>query len=141
MAPFVMPSWARSSRIVVFTILLSERCELCGHRMTSAVSIYDLVLAVLHRQQNAGALVDAVAILFGKIVDALTCCNLPFTQQRLADRFTKFRRSGARLLQGNGKNALEDLERVVGMRGKLTPAVWAVFRLISGVEGEARLFG
>src|SRR3954464_4354688 len=55
---------------------------------------HERVLAVLHREQDARALVEAVAVLLGEIVDTLARRKLLLRQQRLADRFAEFRRAG-----------------------------------------------
>src|SRR4051794_26501917 len=63
------------------------------------------VFAVLYREQNAGAVVEAVAVLFGEVVDALTGRQFLFAHQRLADRFAEFRRAGLCRLQRHGHDA------------------------------------
>src|ERR1700692_2761218 len=52
------------------------------------------VFAVLHRQNNARAGVEARAISFGPVVDALARGDFAFAQEGRADRFAEFHRTG-----------------------------------------------
>src|SRR5258708_22521211 len=49
------------------------------------------VFAVFRRQDDAGTIVEAVAILFGEIIDSLTCRDVLLGEQRLADGLAKLR--------------------------------------------------
>ena len=82
------------------------------------------VLAVLHRQDDARAVVEAVAILFGEVVDALAGRDLLLGDQRLTDRLTEFRRARLRRLQRHRDHPLEHLEGVVGMPGELAAGIY-----------------
>src|SRR6266702_1063272 len=52
------------------------------------------VLPVFHRQQDARAVIETVAIFLRPVVDALRRDDFLFRDQRLADAFTEFRRAG-----------------------------------------------
>ena len=108
---------------------------------TQFASLRRNVLPVLHGQDDARAVIEAVAVLFGEVVDALARRHVLFAQQGLADAFAEFRRARLAGLQRHRNDALENFEGVVGMAGELAAAVGAVFGLIGGVEREARLLG
>src|SRR3954451_21051629 len=95
------------------------------------------VLTVLHRQDDAGAIVEAVAILFGEVVDALAGGQLLLAHQGLTDRFAEFRRSRFGGLQRHRNDAFENLECIVGVACELAAAVGAVLGFIGGVERQA----
>src|ERR1700694_4704967 len=59
------------------------------------------VFPVLDRQKNARAIVEAVAVFFAEVVDALTGRNIPLGEQGLADSLAEFRRTGFCRLQRN----------------------------------------
>src|SRR6266550_652016 len=107
------------------------------HPMESTASLArGDVFAVLHRQDDARAIVETVAVLFGEIVDALARRNIPFAQPGLTDPLAKFRRSRLARFQRNGDDALENFEGIVGMSGELAAAVGAILGIIGGVERE-----
>src|ERR1700744_6299433 len=97
------------------------------------------VFAVLDRQQNTRAIVEAVTVLFGPVVDALARGNLAFADEGLTDRLAEFRRPRLGRLQRGRDDALEDFKGIVGMAGELAAAVGPVFGFIGGVERETRL--
>src|SRR3984885_3152740 len=97
------------------------------------------VFAVLHRQQDARAVVEAGAVLFGPVVDALARRDFVLAHEGLPDRFAEFDRAGLGALQRNRNDALENLERVIPMPGKLAAAVGTIFGLIGRIERKARL--
>src|SRR4051812_519813 len=99
------------------------------------------VFSVLYREQDAGAVVEAVAVLFGEVVDALAGSEFLLAHQRLTDCFAEFRRTGLGRLQRHRHDAFEDLEGVVGMARELAAAVGAVLAFIGGVKRKARLLG
>src|ERR1700722_8708414 len=99
------------------------------------------VLSVLHGQDDARAVVEAVAVLVGEIVDALAGGDFAFGEKRLTDRLAEFRRAGFGGLQRHGNDALKHLEGVVGVAGELAAAVGAIFGLVGGVERKAGLLG
>src|SRR4051794_24393323 len=109
--------------------------------MTGLPSLRRDVFAVLYREQDAGAVVEAVAVLFGEVVDALAGRQFLFAEQGLTDRFAEFRRARLCGLQRNGHDALQYLEGIVGMAGELAAAVGAVFGFVRGVERKAGLLG
>src|SRR5437667_5452189 len=57
---------------------------------TPRTSLRGHVFPVLHGEDDARAVVEAVAIFFGEIIDALARGDLTFGQQRLADRLAEF---------------------------------------------------
>src|SRR3954465_13963836 len=67
-------------------------------RVSCASSLRQDVLAVLDCEDDARAVVEAVAVFFGVIIDALACRDFPLGQPGLADRFAKFRCAGLGLL-------------------------------------------
>src|SRR5882724_9515535 len=92
------------------------------------------VLAVLHRQDDPRAVVEAGAILFGPVVDALARGDFAFAQEGLTDRLAEFYRTGFCRFQRGRDDALEDFERIIAMSGELAAAVGAIFGLVGGVE-------
>src|SRR6516165_7315121 len=109
-----MPSWARISKIVEFTIEFPCRVRHAPLGVAPWLSFHDLVFAILHRKENARALIDSVAVLLCKIVDTLACRDLSFAQEGLANGLAEFRRTGTRLLQRHGDHPLQHLERIIG---------------------------
>src|SRR5437867_5704922 len=91
------------------------------------------VFSVLHGEDDARAVVQTVAVLFGEIIHALAGGDFTFGQQSLTDRVAEFARPGLCRLQCRRDHTLEHLKRIVGMSGELAAAVGAVFRLIGGV--------
>src|SRR5579864_9321331 len=114
------------------------RARPCGWTKAPS-SLQQHVLAVLHRQHDARAVVEAVAVLFGEVVDALARGDVVLGEQRLPDRLAEFRRAGLCLLQRDRNNALQNQERIIGMAGELAAAVGAVFGLIGLVQRQPRL--
>src|SRR6266576_7157018 len=90
-------------------------------------SLSQYVLPVLHRVQNARAVVQTVAILFGEVVDALTGRDFTLCNQSLANSLAEFRCSGLSLFQRHRHNALQHQKRIVGMPGDLAAATGTVF--------------
>src|SRR5437868_9742241 len=72
------------------------------------------VLPVVHGQDDARAIIQAVTILFGEVVDALTCRDFLLGHERLADAFTELRRARLAGFQRHRNDALEHFERVIG---------------------------
>src|SRR5882757_6802663 len=70
------------------------------------------VFAVLHRQEDAGAVVEAGAILFGPVVDALAGDDFLFAHEGLTDRLAEFRRSRLCRLQRHRNDALEHFKGI-----------------------------
>src|ERR1700730_18189397 len=99
------------------------------------------VFSILHRQDDARAIVQTVAVLFGEIIDALARRDFPFGQPRLTDRLTEFRRTRLCRFQRDRNDALENFKGIVGMSGELAAAIRAILGLIGGVEREAGLLG
>src|SRR5216684_8306270 len=99
------------------------------------------VLSILHRQDDARAIVETVAVFFGEIVDALARHDFPLGQPGLTDPLAEFRRSRLTRLQRHRNDALENFKGIVGMSGELAAAVGAILGLIGGVEREAGLLG
>src|SRR5580692_9779502 len=114
---------------------------LCPPYEVAATSLRRNVLPVLHRQNDPRAVVEAVAVLFGEVVDALARRDLAFAEEGLADRLAELRRAGFRRLQRGRDHAFEHLEGVVGMAGELAAAVRAIFGFIGGIERETGLLG
>src|SRR5262245_47356977 len=104
-------------------------------------SLHQRVFPVLHREQAAGALVDAGPVLFREVVDALAGGDLALGQQRLADGFAEFTRAGLAILQRHRDHTLQHQERIVGVAGELAAAVRAVLGFISLVQRKAGLLG
>ena len=71
------------------------------------------ILPVLDRQDDARAIVEAGAVFFGPVVDALARGDFAFAQEGLTDRLAEFRCSGFCRFQRRGDDALEDFEGVV----------------------------
>src|SRR6266487_700679 len=120
---------------------IGGHASLCPPYTFSYHSLCRRVLSVLHGEDDARAVVQTVAVLFGEIIDALAGGDFTFGQQSLTDRVAEFARPGLCRLQGHRDHALEHLKGIVGMSGELAAAVGAVFRLIGGVERQTRLFG
>src|SRR5258708_10214135 len=99
------------------------------------------ILAILHGEDDARAVVEAVAVLFGEIIDALAAGDFTFGQKSLTDRVAEFARPGLCGLQGHRDHTLEHLKGIVGMSGELAAAVGTILRLIGGVARETRPFG
>src|ERR1700730_19449614 len=99
------------------------------------------VFSVLHGENDARAIVEAVAVLFGEVINALARGDFTFGQEGLTDGVAEFRRSGPSAFQRHRNDGLEHFKGVVGVSGELAAAVWAVLGLIGRVERETRLFG
>src|SRR5437016_505266 len=84
------------------------------------------VLAVLHGQDDPRAIIQAVTVGLGKIVDALAGGDFPLGQKRLADPLAEFRRAGLGGLERHRNDALEHFEGVIGVTGELAAATGAV---------------
>src|ERR1700721_12784 len=108
---------------------------------TAAPSHRGNVFAVLYRQQDARTVVEAGAILFGPVVDALRRRDFVLAHEGLADRFAEFSRAGLGVLERGRNDALENLERVIGVTGELAAAVGSILGFVSGVERKAGLLG
>src|SRR4030081_2745637 len=88
------------------------------------------VFAVLHGQQDARAVVEAVAVFFGEVVNALARGDFALAEESLANRLAEFRRAGLCRLQRHRDHALEHLEGVVGMSSDPAAGVGAILWLI-----------
>src|SRR5437763_16293808 len=71
--PTISP--VRRSRVGTLTLCPPYRLQ------TARPSLRRNVLAVLHGQDDARAVVEAVAILFGEVVDALACRDFLLREQ------------------------------------------------------------
>src|SRR5258708_11450606 len=95
-----------------------------------ASSLRRNVLSILHRQQDARAVVEAVAVFFGPVVDALGRDDFLLADKSLAESFAEFRRARLARFQRGRNHALEHLEGIVGMAHELAAAVGAVLSFI-----------
>src|ERR1700682_2940433 len=94
------------------------------------------VFSVLHGEDDARAIVEAVAVLFGEVINALARGDFTFGQEGLTDGVAEFRRSGLSAFQRHRDDALEHFKGVVGVSGELAAAVGAILCLIGGVWRE-----
>src|ERR1700722_14835388 len=76
------------------------------------------VFAVLYRQQDARTVVEAGAIVLGPVVNTLRRRDFVLAHEGLADRFAEFSRAGPGAFQCGRNDALENLERVIGVAGE-----------------------
>src|ERR1700730_739708 len=88
------------------------------------------VFSVLHGEDDARAIVEAVAVLFGEVINALARGHFTFGQEGLTDGVAEFRRARLAAFQRHRNDALEHFKGVVGVSGELAAAVGAIFGLV-----------
>src|SRR6478752_8160791 len=89
---FWRPGWPGHRRAEA-TPSFGRRCPAMTNEIVPLRSLHQHVFPVLHRQQNARAVVETIAIGFGEVIDALARGDIALGQKRLAKRVAEFRRA------------------------------------------------